>query len=135
MRLVLLVLFASALLLLGCAGPASAPPSGQTPAQPQNQQSATGQQPPAGSNQQPASSASIKISGFAFSPSELTVAKGATVTWTNNDGVAHTITSGSFDSGSIKNGGSFSFTFTQAGTYDYYCSIHPSMKGKITVSG
>ena len=133
MKLVLLALFACALLLLGCAG-------NQPTAQTQNQQSANGQQPPAGSNQQPAnqppaSSASVEISGFTFSPSELTVAKGATVTWTNKDSMAHTVTSSSFDSGPVQNGGSFSFTFTQAGTYDYHCSIHPSMTGKITVTG
>ncbi len=130
MKLVLLALFACALLLLGCSGYAAAPP-----AQPQNPQSANSQQPPAGSNQQPASSASVAISGFAFSPPELAVAKGATVTWANKDSVEHTITSGSFDSGPVKSGGSFSFTFTEAGTYDYHCTIHPSMKGKITVTG
>lgn len=133
MRLALLVLFASALLLLGCAGYSSAPPA-----------SANGQQPPAGSSQQPApsqaapapaSSASVDIANFAFSPAEMTVAKGATVTWTNRDSVEHTITSGLFDSGNIKNGESFSFAFTQAGAFEYHCSIHPSMKGKITVTG
>ena len=133
MRLVLLALFATALLLLGCAGSASAPPANQAAAQPQNPQSANGQQPPAGSNQQPASSAAVEISGFAFSPSDVAVAKGATVTWTNKDSMGHTVTSGSFDSGTIQNGGSYSFTFTQAGTYDYHCSIHPSMTGKIIV--
>ena len=119
MRLVLLALFASALLLLGCAG-YSSPPKTETP-------------PP--TTAPPASSASIDISGFAFSPQEITVAKGAKVTWTNKDSVGHTIASDSFNSGTLNNGGTFSFTFKEAGTYDYYCSIHPSMKGKIMVVG
>lgn len=138
MKLVLLALFASAILLLGCTGSAPAAPS---------QPSANGQQPPAGSNQQPANtappvnappaaaSAAVEISGFAFSPSNLAVAKGTTVTWTNKDSVGHTVTSGSFDSGTVPNGGTFSFTFTQDGTYGYHCSIHPSMTGTITVTG
>ncbi len=128
MRLVHLALFAFALLLLGCTGYSGAPKTDAPPAA----TPAPGGTPPA--NAPPASS-SIEISGFAFSPAEVTVAKGTTVTWTNKDSVGHTITSSSFDSGTISSGGKFSFTFAQAGTYDYYCAIHPSMKGKITVTG
>lgn len=131
MKLVLLVLFASALLLLGCAGQ---PPGGA-----QNQQPAPPAEktvPPAPEKTTPpASSASVEISGFAFSPAEITVAKGTTVTWTNRDSVAHTVTSGTFDSGSIASGASYSRTFADAGAYDYHCGIHPSMTGKITVTG
>jgi len=78
----------------------------------------------------------VEISGFAFNPSSLTVAKGTTVTWTNNNNVAHTIVSdsGAFSSSELAKGGSFSFTFDSPGEYPYHCSIHPSMKGKVIVN-
>lgn len=72
-----------------------------------------------------------------YSPSPYTVKVGSTVTWVNKDTSTHTVTSiGSslFDSGNILPGGSYSFTFTQAGTYQYYCTIHPWMKGTIIVT-
>jgi amicyanin len=83
----------------------------------------------------------VSISGMAFSPATLTVAAGTTVTWTNNDAVAHTVTSdtGLFDSGAITatggygGGGSYSYTFSTAGTYNYHCTVHPMMTGKIVV--
>ena len=82
--------------------------------------------------------ASIDIQGFAF-PANTDVAKGTKVTWTNKDGTAHTVTSGArpnkdgkFD-GPVAGGGAFSFTFTDAGTYRYFCSIHGTMNGTITV--
>ena len=60
-----------------------------------------------------------------FNPEDLTINVGDTVTWTNNDGMAHTATStggpASFDSGNIATGATWSFTFTEAGTYDYKC--------------
>lgn len=84
---------------------------------------------------------SVSISGMAFSPSSLTVAVGTTVTWTNSDAVAHTVTSDTalFDSGPITasggygGGGTYSYTFTTAGTYNYHCTIHPMMTAKIIV--
>ncbi|MDA4126610.1 MAG: cupredoxin family copper-binding protein [Thaumarchaeota archaeon] len=72
-----------------------------------------------------------------YSPSSFTVKAGTTVTWVNHDGTAHTVTSkGSslFDSGNILTGGSFSYTFTHAGTYQYYCTIHPWMTGMVVVT-
>ena len=72
-----------------------------------------------------------------YSPSSFTVKVGTSVTWVNHDGTTHTATSkGSslFDSGNIPTGGSFSYTFTQAGTYQYYCTIHPWMTGTIVVT-
>ena len=72
-----------------------------------------------------------------FDPDALTINVGDTVTWTNNDGMAHTATSTSgpvsFDSGNIASGGTWSFTFTDAGTYDYKCNYHSSMTASITV--
>jgi plastocyanin len=76
-----------------------------------------------------------------FSPANLTVKAGSTVTWVNKDTIAHTVTStsvpsgvSSFDSGNILYGFSYSEKFTQPGTYHYYCSIHPSMTGTIIVT-
>jgi plastocyanin len=73
------------------------------------------------------------MSNMAFSPSDVTVAVGGTVTWTNNDSVAHTATGDSFDSGSLAPGKSFSQTFTAAGTFPFHCSIHSGMTGTVTV--
>ena len=79
----------------------------------------------------------VDISGFAFNPSTITILKDTTITWNNNDGVAHTVTSTSgpvaFDSGTFSTGGTFSFKFSSVGTYEYHCSIHPSMTGTIVV--
>jgi plastocyanin len=74
----------------------------------------------------------VIISGFAFSPNIITVHVGDTVTWKNNDGVTHTVTSDSnstvaFNSGNMNDGATFTFTFTTAGDYWYHCTIHPSM--------
>jgi plastocyanin len=72
-----------------------------------------------------------------YTPSNFTVKAGTTVTWVNHDGTAHTVTSkGSnlFDSGNLPTGSSFSYKFTQAGTYQYYCTVHPWMTGTIVVT-
>lgn len=76
---------------------------------------------------------SIAIQNFAFDPQTKTVAKGATVTWTNNDSVPHQIKSTTFNSGMLAQGQSYSFTFNAAGSFDYICSVHPSMTGTIIV--
>jgi amicyanin len=77
----------------------------------------------------------VDIVGFAFAPATLTVAVGDTVTWTNRDPDIHTATSTTetFDSGNLEQDESFSFTFTAAGTYDYLCTPHPFMTGRIVV--
>ncbi len=78
---------------------------------------------------------SVSIKNFAFSVTSLTVSKGVSVTWTNNDAVAHTVTAddGTFDSGNITPNGTYSKTFTTAGTFAYHCSIHTNMKAKVVV--
>jgi amicyanin len=76
---------------------------------------------------------SVNIQNFAFDPATLTVKKGATVTWTNSDSAAHQIRSATFKSNMLTKGQTFSFTFNTAGTFDYSCSVHPSMTGKIVV--
>jgi plastocyanin len=77
----------------------------------------------------------IFLQNMAFSPSSKTVAVGTTVTWTNLDNVGHNVTSttGVFSSGLLNMNGTFSFTFSTAGIYNYKCTIHPSMTGTITV--
>ena len=89
---------------------------------------------------------SVIIENFAFSPANITVKKGTTVTWTNKDSATHTVTgldnnpdpaSGAANlpnSGNLASGKSYSFTFLAAGTYQYKCSIHPSMTGTVTVT-
>lgn len=80
--------------------------------------------------------AKVTIEGFKFSPACVSVATGTTVTFTNEDSVAHTATassSGGFDSGDLNNGQSYSKTFTTAGTYNYICDIHQYMKGTVEV--
>lgn len=86
-------------------------------------------------NQQSPASAvnAVIIQNFAFSPATLTVKKGATITWTNNDSAPHQIKSATFNSDQLNKGQTFSFTFNTAGTFDYSCAIHPSMLGKIIV--
>lgn len=85
---------------------------------------------------QAASTVNVEISGFAFQPATVTIQVGDTVTWTNLDGAAHTATdTGSqalFD-GVMDNGESFSYTFTQAGTFNYFCTFHPEMTGSVIV--
>jgi plastocyanin len=77
----------------------------------------------------------VAIRDFAFEPATLTITVGDTVTWTNEDSVAHTATSstGAFDTGLLDQGESGSVTFTAAGTYGYFCEPHPSMTGQIVV--
>jgi plastocyanin len=82
------------------------------------------------------STTTITIAGFAFSPANVTVQAGDTVVFVNNDSVAHTATAndGSFDTGTIQPGSSASVTFSSAGTFSYFCQIHPNMTGSITVT-
>ena len=77
----------------------------------------------------------VSIKNMTFSPSSLSVATGTTVTWVNNDAITHTVTAndGSFDSGNIVPGSSFTHTFSAAGTVAYHCSIHPMMTGSVVV--
>ncbi len=71
---------------------------------------------------------------FTFSPQALNVTAGTTVIWKNTTSAPHTVTGSSFGSGTISPGGSFSFKFTQAGTFAYHCMFHPYMVASIKVS-
>jgi plastocyanin len=78
----------------------------------------------------------VAIDNFSFSPNTVTLSVGATVTWTNHDNVPHVVSSthNQFKkSPLLKTGQSFSHTFATKGTYNYFCSIHPRMTGKIIV--
>ena len=101
----------------------------------------------------------VTIKGFAFGPATVDITKGTTVTWTNQDTVPHTVTTGTapptfpplpsgesptpfpslssgdgrVNSGRIEPNGTFSFTFSQTGTFNYFCAVHPAMKATLTV--
>jgi plastocyanin len=77
----------------------------------------------------------VKIDNFTFGPSEVMVAVGTTVTWTNKDDIPHTVvnTDKTFKSKVLDTDEKFSYTFTKAGSYRYFCSIHPKMTGTVVV--
>jgi plastocyanin len=87
-------------------------------------------------NDQPsAATAEVKIDNFSFEPQTLMVTVGTRVTWTNRDDIPHTSvsTEGVWKSKVMDTDERFSYTFTKAGTYPYYCTIHPKMIGKVVV--
>jgi amicyanin len=79
----------------------------------------------------------VSVDHFAFEPKEIVVTAGNIVTWVNADDVPHTVTGTTspplFDSRTLRAGGTFSFEFQAAGTYDYFCKAHPYMTGKVVV--
>jgi plastocyanin len=77
----------------------------------------------------------VAIKDFDYAPGTITVKKGTTVTWTNEDSVAHTVTgeNGGPDSELLDQGQSYSFTFNEAGTFEYFCKPHPNMVGSVIV--
>ena len=77
----------------------------------------------------------ITIDNFTFTPPELTVAVGTTVKWVNHDDIPHTVVNKDkvFRSKALDTDDSFSFTFASAGTFDYFCGLHPHMVGKVIV--
>jgi amicyanin len=140
-----LLAFAAMIVLAACGGSTS---GGSTPTPTQ-----TGNTPTTGTTATTGPTATATPSGptkaiaidtstgnFGFNPATITIKVGTTVTWTNTTGAPHTVTSNdgtSFDSGIntpiSANGGTFSFTFTKAGTFAYHCQIHPFMKATIIV--
>ena len=77
----------------------------------------------------------VTIDNFAFTPPELTVAVGATVKWVNHDDIPHLVVNKdkAFRSKALDTDDSFSYTFASAGTFDYFCALHPHMVGKVIV--
>jgi plastocyanin len=98
---------------------------------------ATGQNHFVASAQEKPTTAEVKIDNFSFGPATLTVAVGTSVTWTNRDDIPHTVVSTddpkAFKSKVLDTDEKFSFTFSKAGTYPYFCSLHPKMTGKVVV--
>jgi amicyanin len=107
--------------------------SQQTPAS--SQGTAT---PPPSNSSSPNASNKVTITNFSFSPTDITIKKGTTVTWTNNDSVQHTVTADSGDDGPksqpLSSGQTYSFTFSDEGTFNYHCTFHPEMHGTVTVT-
>ena len=138
LKLALFLLVAlSLLVLLAACGGGSTGTGGTTP-------TTSTTTPPAATATQAGNAMTVMIitdssGSFAFRPASLTIKTGTTVTWKNTTTVSHTVTSDdgkSFDSGAanpIAAGGTFSFTFTAAGTFAYHCAIHPFMKATIIV--
>lgn len=90
------------------------------------------------SNAKPTATNDVSIKDFAFSPADITVKKGTTVTWTNKDSATHTVTENDGqagpDSGDLATGKTYSFTYGTVGTFKYHCSIHTGMIGTVTVT-
>lgn len=85
----------------------------------------------------------VVMLNYVFDPATITIKAGTTVIWVNNDSVPHKIVSGSsasdtnpslFSSDNLAQGESYSYTFATVGTFDYFCQIHPLMKGKVVVT-
>ncbi len=79
---------------------------------------------------------SVSIENMMFTPAQITVSKGTTVTWTNNDSVAHTVTDDNAkgpDSGSITPGQTYSYTYNTTGSFPYHCNFHSQMHGTVVV--
>jgi plastocyanin len=79
----------------------------------------------------------VMIDNFTFTPQRVTVKAGTTITWINHDDIPHAVASSTkaFKSKVLDTDDKFSFTFTTAGSYEYFCSLHPHMTGMIFVEG
>jgi len=75
----------------------------------------------------------VKIEDYAFEEKTLTIKAGTTVVWENYDSAPHTVTGDGLDSGKMSKGDTYEYTFTEPGTYEYYCAYHPSMTGTVIV--
>jgi plastocyanin len=78
----------------------------------------------------------VTIDNFTFKPDVITVSVGTKIEWVNDDDIPHTVaeTQGKFLSPALDTEDKYSFTFVSAGTYEYFCSLHPHMKGKVIVT-
>jgi plastocyanin len=134
----------AAVLALAACGPAAEatpeanpPPVAQPTATPAEQASATPEPLPSDTPESSGGlTVEVAIQSFTFAPGELTIAAGTTVIWTNNDSAPHTVTAddGSWGSGRLSKGDTYSFTFEQPGTYPYHCNVHPLMTAAVIVT-
>jgi plastocyanin len=97
--------------------------------------SSSGSGPTGGGSTVSGGPATVTVRNFSFSPGDLTVDVGAKVTWKFEDSVQHNVSADdkTFMSDDLNRGHSYSFTFNKAGSYDYTCTIHPQMHGRVTV--
>jgi plastocyanin len=112
--------------------PPAAPSSNQNSTEPMGDMNSS-----SNSSNNPVASNKVSIENFSFTPANITVKKGTTVVWTNNDTTAHTVTAdtgNAFDSGTMEHGKTFSFTFNDTGTFKYHCTFHSGMHGTVTVT-
>ena len=151
MFVLLLVLGLALVLSAACGGggatetPADAPAAtepameeqeGEMPAMDHTDEPAATEAPaaeePTAESAAPSESPQVLLEGFQFSPATLTVSAGTTVTWTNNEGVQHTVTADddSFGSDTLPEGGTIEFTFDTPGTYAYHCRFHGGVEGE-----
>jgi plastocyanin len=88
-------------------------------------------------NPPPVETETVEIIEFSFRPAVIRIKKGTEVTWVQKDDTIHTVTSitpaGAFDSGELSQNQRFTFTFSELGSYDYYCVPHSFMRGKVIV--
>ena len=127
------IAIAALVAIAGCSSgsaPTNAPASAAAPSTAPSAASAAASAPAAGA-------AAVAIKDIAFNPQATQAKLGETITWTNQDSIAHTVTldDKSVDSGNVAPSATFSHAFTQAGTLTYHCEIHKQMTGTITVSG
>jgi len=121
---ILFVLLISAFLAIGCTEKQPIAPINETTVSPVNETQATATG---------GKTVDVSIQNFAFEPNSVSISVGDTVKWINLDSAPHSIKGADFTSESLKKDDSFSYTFTKPGTYNYECSIHPSMKGIVIV--
>ncbi|MGW4525385.1 cupredoxin domain-containing protein [Amycolatopsis sp. NPDC004378] len=123
-----LLVTAAALTLTACAASPPAAPMTSMP----------GMTPPSPTSAANSTANAVAIKDFAFAPAATTVKKGTTVTWTNQDQDAHTVTStgsgGPLRSPTLQTGQSYQYTFGTPGTFEYLCTIHPFMTATVTVT-
>jgi plastocyanin len=132
-ELVIFTVLFSIFLAIGCAGNKPATPAETSTATPAE----TPVVPVSDATPQPTGEGKIvevAIETFSFNPPSVKISTGDSVRWTNMDSVTHTVKGPTFESGELGKGDTYEFQFTKAGTYDYKCSIHPSMKGTVIVN-
>jgi|AGTN01.3.fsa_nt_gi Plastocyanin len=130
---IILLLVALVTALSGCTSPAPTP-SPAASVTPTNGPMASPSANPAGTPTPAPQTKAVTIRNSAFDPQIVEITAGGSVTWTNQDGTAHTVKFSDSESPSMGNGANYTKTFDSPGKYDYICGIHPFMKGTVEVS-
>lgn len=131
-ELAIFIVLLSVFLAIGCAGKEPATPAEKPAVTPVE----TPVAPVSDVTPQPVDEGKIvevNIQNSAFNPQSVAISTGDTVRWTNMDSATHTVRGPTFESKVLEKGDTYEFLFTDAGTYNYDCSIHPSMKGTVVV--